>query len=98
MAHGLAGDGRLATQRAAELADEPAATPVVDVDVLAGQRRAPTVGTANAAAQEEALELLDVSYRSGHRRLRISPSTALLLPPVPARRVLVVCMRIARGT
>jgi hypothetical protein len=69
--HDLAGDGRLAPQRATELADEPATATVVDVDVLAGQRCAATVGAAiavgleraDAAAQEKALELLYVGHR-----------------------------------
>lgn len=76
VAHDLAGDGWLAPQRAAQLADEPAAATVVEVDMLAGQRRAATVGAtiavglerADAAAQEEALELLYVGHRGGHRR------------------------------
>src|ERR1700760_3120210 len=75
VAHGLAGDGRLAPQRAAQLADDPTAATVVEVDVLAGQRRAPAVGAAiavgleraDAAAQEEALELLYMGHRRSHR-------------------------------
>ncbi len=55
--HDLARDRRLAPQRAAELADEPAVTAVVDVHVLASQRRAPAVGAAVAIG----LELADAA-------------------------------------
>src|SRR6478672_3540167 len=48
VANDLAGDRRLMTQGAAQLADDPPAPLVVQVDMLAGQRRAPAVRTASA--------------------------------------------------
>ena len=72
VAHDLARDGRLAAQRAAQLADDAAVAAVVEVHVLAGQRRAPAVDaalapglqSAHTASQQEALELLCVVGRS----------------------------------
>ena len=93
VADDLAGDRALATQQAAQLADDPVRAPVVEMDVLAGQRRAPAVGAAlavgleraEAAAQQVALELLDVDRRRAIDS-RVSPSGRRLLPvPRPAR-------------
>jgi len=73
VAHDLAGGGRFATQGTAELADEIAAEPGVEVDALADERGAAAVAAAiavlgegtDAAAQEGALEALRVAVGSG---------------------------------
>lgn len=98
VAHDLSRDRGIATQRTAELADDP---PVgargrapIQVDVLARERRAATVGAAmavglertDAALQQDTLELLDMAYR-GHG-LKDSLPRAEFLPgrrrPSPA--------------
>jgi hypothetical protein len=87
VAHDLAGDRRVAAQRATQLTYDFAAATVVQVHVLARQRGAPTVDaavavglqSAQAASQQVALELLDVLDGRGHLAL-ISPLCALLLP------------------
>jgi hypothetical protein len=85
VAHDLTRHGRLATQRAAELADEAAGASVVDVHVLPDQRRAPAIGAlvaiglqlAHAAPQQEALELVCVVARRSHLRAFFAARTAL---------------------
>jgi hypothetical protein len=68
MAHDLGRHGGLATQRAAELADD-APGAAIQMDVLAREGRATTVGTAmpiglerpHAATEQDVLELLDMA-------------------------------------
>jgi hypothetical protein len=72
--HELARDRCVATQRPAQLADDPLFASVIQMDVLARQRCAPAVGAAVAiglqrtdpAAQQEALELLYMGDRQRH--------------------------------
>ena len=92
MAHDLGGDGRIAAQRAAELADDAVGTgeravgAFIQVDVLTCEGSASTVGAAitiglerpDATTEEEALELLDMTH--GGHRLKDSPPRDGFLP------------------
>jgi len=101
VANDLAGDRCLMTQRAAQLAHDPPAALVVQVDMLACQRRAPAVRAAIAvglqctdpAAQQAALQLLDVGHRESHDRRTSPPAPALLRSSIRWQRV---CNEITR--
>jgi len=68
VAHDLAGHRLVATQWPAQVADDPAPAPVIQVHLLPRERRAPTFDAAaavrlqgaHAATQQKALELLDM--------------------------------------
>lgn len=75
MAHDLARHRRLTTQRAAQLANDTPAAPIVEVHVLSSKwcastidaALAPRLQLAHAAAKQEALELFDVGSHRSHR-------------------------------
>ena len=75
VAHDLAGDRRLATQHPAQLADDAAATAVVQMHVLARQRRAAAVRATLAVGLEHAetaLNLVGLGDRMHHLPRQLS--------------------------